>query len=150
MDNESPQTLALGDTGQTLAFQLSRVWMRFHDDYAQALRPLNLTPSRMLGLAYLVHNADADQASLGRALGVNRASTMSMVDKLESAGYVVREPGIDRRTHALTVTLQGRSAYRKGMQLEQSVEQTLTAQLKSSDLAHLRTLLTRMGTAAQT
>lgn len=122
---EMPQGNALGDTGETLAFHLSRAWMRFHDAYSESLHPLHLTPSRMLGLAFLVHNSDADQATLGRTLGINRASAMLLVDKLQGAGYVAREPGADRRTHALVVTQEGRKAYRKGMLLERQIEHRL-------------------------
>lgn len=138
---EIPEGDTLGDTGQTLAFHLSRAWMKFHDAYADALRPLHLTPSRMLGLAYLVHNSDADQAKLGRSLGINRASTMTLVDKLQAAGYVAREVGSDRRTHALVVTAEGKAAYRKGMVIERRIEQSLVNGLSASDVAHLRASL---------
>lgn len=136
--NEIPEGNALGDTGETLAFHLSRAWMRFHDAYADALRPLHLTPSRMLGLAFLVHNDDADQASLGRTLGINRASTMTLVDKLQAAGYVAREAGNDKRTHALIVTLQGRTAYRKGMELERRIEKSLVQGVSPEDIGRVR------------
>lgn len=139
--NEIPQGTVLGDTGETLAFHLSRAWMYFYDNYANSLRPLQLTPSRMLGLAYLVHNPAADQASLGRALGINRASTMTLVDKLQVAGYVAREAGSDRRTHALVLTANGRAAYRKGMVLERRIEQKLLQDLSPEEVERFRACL---------
>ncbi|PIF98404.1 MarR family transcriptional regulator [Comamonas sp. 26] len=134
----------LGDTGDTLAFHLSRAWIRFHNTYADALRPLQLTPSRMLGLAYLVYNDDADQATLGRSLGINRASTMALVDKLQAAGYAVRKEGADKRTHALAATAQGRVAYRKGMELERRIEQALLQGISRADVEHLRFCLAKV------
>ena len=136
--NEIPQGTVLGDTGETLAFHLSRAWMYFYDSYADSLRSLQLTPSRMLGLAYLVHNPEADQAGLGRALGINRASTMTLVDKLQEAGYVAREPGSDRRTHALVLTSEGRAAYKRGMTLERRVEAKLLQGLSPSEVESFR------------
>lgn len=115
--------------------------MRFHDAYSEALQPMHLTPSRMLGLAFLVHNSDADQATLGRTLGINRASAMLLVDKLQAAGYVDREAGADRRTHALVVTQNGRKAYRKGMVLERQIEQALMQHLSREDIAKFHSYL---------
>lgn len=134
----------LGDTGDTLAFHLSRAWIRFHNAYTDALRPLHLTPSRMLGLAYLVHNQNADQAILGRSLGINRASTMALVDKLQAAGYAERKEGTDKRTHALEATAQGRIAYRKGMELERRIERTLLEGLSLAEVESLRLCLAKV------
>lgn len=147
--NEIPEGNALGDTGETLAFHLSRSWMRFHDAYADALRPLHLTPSRMLGLAFLVHNDDADQAILGRTLGINRASTMTLVDKLQAAGYVARSVGSDRRTHALVVTVEGRTAYRRGMVLERQIEKVLLKKLSAKEVEGFRACLAIVASSEQ-
>lgn len=144
MSRAVPEAEALGDTGTTFGFALARAWMRFHDDYALALAPMNLTPNRMLALAFVVHNAGADQSSLGRALGINRASTMAMVDKLEADGFIRRAEGIDRRSNALQPTPVGLRAYHKAMQIERGIEAALLSGMKSSEVAAVREMLERI------
>lgn len=134
----------LGDTGETFAFTLSRAWMRFHDDYARALKPLDLTPNRMLALAFVIHNPGTDQASLGRTLGINRASTMALIDKLEGDGLLQRDVGTDGRSNSVHATATGTTAYRKAMQIERRIESAMLAGLSKQDVDQLRDRLVRM------
>lgn len=134
----------LGDTGDTFAFVLSCAWMRFHEDYARALKPLNLTPNRMLALAFVVHNPGCDQASMGRALGINRASTMSLIDKLEGDDLLQRDNGVDSRSNSVHPTKTGKDAYRKAMQIERRIEVAMLAGFSEQDIAVLRDRLTQM------
>lgn len=141
LNRAAPAGEDLGESGTSFGFALTLAWMRFHDGYAAGLEPLGLTPNRMLGLAYVVHNPGADQSSLGRSLGINRASAMSLIDKLESSGLVRREAGADRRSNALSATERGEAAHREGMALRRSVELRLLSGLSEDQGRLLRELL---------
>lgn len=131
----------LGDAGASFGFSLTRAWMRFHDNYAAGLEHLALTPNRVLALAFVVHNPGSDQSSLGRALGINRASAMSLVDKLEADGLVFRGSGVDRRSNAISATALGEHAYRQAMEQERRVELELLQGLGEGELRELRARL---------
>jgi len=64
---------------------------------AEALDRLGVTAGQieLLGACLLLDTAD--QSSLARALGIDAASVMTLVDRLEAAGLVRREAGADRR-----------------------------------------------------
>lgn len=138
LNRAAPAGSELGDAGESFGFSLTRAWMRFHDNYAARLDRLGLTPNRVLALAYVVHKPGADQSSLGRALGINRASAMSLIDKLEAGGLVQRGAGADRRSNALSATAPGVRAYREAMEHERRVELELLEGISEVELNELR------------
>jgi len=84
---------------------------------AMLMEPLKLTPSRTLAVAFLHEHPGVDQTSLGEAMGMNRGSTMMLVDNLESTGFVRRAPGSDRRSNALYLTKQGEKALKAALEI---------------------------------
>lgn len=101
------ETAAFGVLGQRLGLQLHSTDVRIMAGLSARLTPLNVTPARATAIVYIALNAGCDQVSLGRALGINRASTMKAVDELEALGAIERRPGRDRRTNALHLTAAG-------------------------------------------
>lgn len=112
---------AFGVLGERLGLQLHYADVRVMARLAARLAPLKVTPARATAIVYIALNAGCDQTTLGRALGINRASTMKAVDELEILGAIERRPGRDRRTNALHLTAAG---------------ETLRAQIEQATLAH--------------
>jgi DNA-binding MarR family transcriptional regulator len=98
---------AFGVLGERLGLQLHYADVRAMAALAQRLAPLGVTPARATAIVYIALHEGCDQITLGRALGVNRASTMKAVDELEALGVLERRPGRDRRTNALHLTPAG-------------------------------------------
>src|SRR4051812_37462270 len=96
-----PDPASFGAVGRRSGMRLSSVHLAVMTLYSAALEVLGLTPSRVLALAYVIEHPGCDQSSLARALAVNRASAMALVDRMEALGYLQRFPGPDRRSNAL-------------------------------------------------
>ena len=74
-----------------------------------ALAPLGLGPKGFGALAILVREGPLSQQRLGAKQGVDRTTTVAVVDELERAGFVERrrDPS-DRRAYSLQPTAKGR------------------------------------------
>ena len=106
-----------------LGYRLRRADVLAMARLSQALAPLGLTPARVTALTFIQREAGCDQAALGRALGVNRASAMGLVDHLAAGGLVERQPGADRRSHALHLTPAGEAACEATARVLHAVEE---------------------------
>ncbi|MDQ6617980.1 MAG: MarR family transcriptional regulator [Actinomycetota bacterium] len=80
---------------------------------------------------------------LGAAVVLSRTRVSRVVDELETAGYVKREPNpADGRSAFATLTSNGRAAFRKAAPVYlASIRRHLGARVKGSDAAELRRLL---------
>lgn len=98
-----------GTISGNLGYQLRRTDIFAMELLAEELAELGLTAARATSLVYIALHEGCDQMALGTALGINRASTVSMVNALVAIGAVERQPGRDRRTNALHLTDTGRA-----------------------------------------
>lgn len=98
---------AFGVLGSRLGLQLHYADVRVMAGLSARLAPLGVTPARATAIVYIGLHPGCDQTTLGRALGVNRASTVKAVDEMETLGAIERRPGRDRRTNALHLTPAG-------------------------------------------
>jgi|KBSMisStaDraftv2_1062788.scaffolds.fasta_scaffold01481_5 DNA-binding MarR family transcriptional regulator len=105
---------ALGSTaddfgliGGLLGYQLHRTDLMMMDLLAEALAEFGLTAARATGLVYVALHEGCDQTALGTALGINRASTVALVNALVGLGAIERRPGRDRRSNSLWLTETG-------------------------------------------
>jgi len=93
---------------------------------------VGLTRPQYSVLSLVATNDDLSQAEVGKSLDMDRASTMAVVDKLESAGMIERRiSAVDKRMHALQLTEAGRKAFpalnRKVVEHENSYMKRLSA-----------------------
>ena len=135
---------AFGVLGQRLGLQLHYADVRTMASLAQRLEPLGVTPARATAVIYIALHPGCDQNSLGRALGINRASTVKVVDELERLGALERRAGRDRRSNALHLTAEGRVL---GQAIEQTTEahdRSVFAPLSAAEQAEFRRLLAKL------
>jgi DNA-binding MarR family transcriptional regulator len=98
---------AFGALGERLGLQLHSTDVQAMTILAERLAVLEVTPARATAVVYIALHEGCDQVTLGRALGINRATTMKLVDALEARGAIERRAGRDRRTNALHLTAAG-------------------------------------------
>lgn len=135
---------AFGVLGERLGLQLHYADVRAMAGLAARLSPLKVTPARATAIVYIALHAGCDQTTLGRALGVNRASTMKAVDELEVLGAIERRPGRDRRTNALHLTAAGETLRARIEQETLAHDQAAFGTLTSAERAELSRLLAKV------
>jgi DNA-binding MarR family transcriptional regulator len=92
------------------------------------------------------------QNAMGSALGIDRTVLTYLVDRLEQAGLIERQPDPgDRRARLLHITDAGRVAQQRGAALLRKIDDDVVGELSEPDRRQLRTtLLGRLATASRT
>jgi DNA-binding MarR family transcriptional regulator len=89
------------------------------------------------------------QQAISAALGIDRATVVSLVDELERRGLVRRTPNSrDRRAHALRATPGGQRLAAEAHVLMDACEDAFTGVLTTAERKQLTTLLDRLFTAS--
>jgi MarR family transcriptional regulator, lower aerobic nicotinate degradation pathway regulator len=129
-------------------FLLSRVHLRAHAGFQDALAPLKLTPKSFGALTMIHEDGPLSQAALGEKLVIDRTTIVAVVDELERAGYVERGRNTaDRRVHSLQATTAGKNALRAAERVAQRAQDDLLADLDTGERDQLATLLGRIADA---
>jgi DNA-binding MarR family transcriptional regulator len=135
-----------GPLSRRLGLKLHYLDLRAMSALAARLAPLGVTPARATAVIYIALHDGCDQISLGRALGVNRASTMKAVDELEALGALERRAGRDRRTNALHLTPAGVAMGRDIERITLEHDEALFGGLTASEREDLVRLLGKVRT----
>jgi DNA-binding MarR family transcriptional regulator len=111
-------------------FLLRRAQVWTFQDFIRTLAPLDIRPAQFSVLAVIDANAGLSQVALAQALGIERAGLVRLLDGLEARGFVTRIPSTaDRRSHALHLTQEGRSALARMRNLVLRHEKRLIAKV---------------------
>jgi DNA-binding MarR family transcriptional regulator len=87
---------------ESLGFLITRVHLRMHRAFSEALTPLGIVPQHFGLLTTLSTLGPVPQAEIGRRLGISGATVVQMVDDLEERGLVERRRlEWDRRTQVI-------------------------------------------------
>lgn len=88
-----------------VAFLLAKCLQRAHAVSRPVLEPLGITPQQMVLMLALLEADGLAQAEIAERLGVDRTTTMQMIDRLERNGIVARrrDPQ-DRRVQRVYLT----------------------------------------------
>ncbi len=113
--------------------------------FEEECRELSLTPPQYGVLTILAHAEGCDQATVARALGFDRVTTLRIVRGLQSRGLVAREPSLaDGRRLQLTLTSQGLALLARGRELAAQVTERLMAPLAGPEREQFRGLLRKL------
>lgn len=97
-----------------LGYRLRRAQGAMHRDFMAAVASLDLTQKQAATLWLINGNPGVAQVAVAAALGMDRATTMAIVDRLEDRGLVIRKrSNTDRRRQELYLTPAGQNALRK-------------------------------------
>jgi DNA-binding MarR family transcriptional regulator len=124
---------------ESLGFLITRVHLRMHRGFSEALAPLQIVPAHFGLLTTLATLGPVPQAEIGRRLGVSGASVVQMVDDLEARGLVERKRlEWDRRTQVVHLRPGASQVLDRARQL---AEQTLAERLGALDGTQTRRLV---------
>ena len=134
---EAPE-LMFQELDGLLGYRLRRAQGAMHRDYMAAVAGLELTQKQTASLWLIEANPAVSQVSVAEALGMDRATMMSVTDRLEERGFVIRKRStVDRRRQELYVTPAGQSLLRKVKARISEHEQRVKALFKPAELEAL-------------
>ncbi|WP_040598650.1 MarR family winged helix-turn-helix transcriptional regulator [Sphingomonas elodea] len=127
-----------------IGYQLQMARLRLMEAAHAALAPYGISPARVTALALIRSQPGLDQSALGRALSINRASAMKLVNLLVERGLVERRPGRNLRSHALHLTCEGATQLPEMIARLRESEAPLLADLDDAERTALLALLHRI------
>ncbi len=113
--------------------------------FAQRLAEADITPVQFAILNALQDTPDIDQVTLAKRVAFDPATSGSVIGRLESKGWLRRQPhATDRRRKLLVVTQQGVEALANMQAAVADVQTQILAPLSSADQLQFVDLLTRL------
>jgi MarR family transcriptional regulator, lower aerobic nicotinate degradation pathway regulator len=113
--------------------------------FEDGCRELSLTPPQYGVLTIVGHAGGCDQATVARALGFDRVTTLRIVRGLQARGLVARAPSTaDGRRLQLKLTAEGVAMLARGRVLAARVTERLTAPLTGDEREQFLGLLRKL------
>jgi DNA-binding MarR family transcriptional regulator len=128
-----------------LGYHLRLAYLAISRHFAKAMAPVDLT-QKQLGVLWLIGaNGGVSQVTIARELGMDRASMMAIVDRLQDRGLVVRERSRhDGRRQELYLTPQGRKVLSTAKSIIAKHERWMTERFSDEEVATLMEMLRRL------
>jgi DNA-binding MarR family transcriptional regulator len=121
---------AAGELADLLGYRLRLAQLAVFRDFAQSLGRLGVSPGRVGILMTIEKSPGLAQSRLAEAVGLDRSTIVPLLDQFETAGWVERRPGPDRRTNGVWLTAHGRrfvTRVKAGVRIHESrIAQRLT------------------------
>jgi DNA-binding MarR family transcriptional regulator len=142
-DFEAP-ALMFAELDGLLGYLLRRAQGAMHRDFMAAVADFGLTQKQAATLWLIQANAGVSQAEVAAALGMDRATMMAVIDRLEDRGFVIRKrSSTDRRRQDLYLTPAGQATLRKCKARIAEHEQKFRALFTTAELESLLDSLKR-------
>ncbi|WP_246448389.1 MarR family winged helix-turn-helix transcriptional regulator [Novosphingobium flavum] len=133
-------TRALPSPAETLellpGYLLRRAATAMMSELSARLAPLDLRISDATLLLLVSDRHDLTSSEIGKVLDIQRANMVPLLNRLEAAGLVRREP-IDRKSQAIVLTEAGQDHLAKVKSITASFEDDLLARIPAQHRAHL-------------
>jgi MarR family transcriptional regulator, organic hydroperoxide resistance regulator len=121
-----------------LGYRLRRAQGAMHRDFMAAIAELELTQKQTATLWLISANPGVSQVSVAAALGMDRATMMSIIDRLEERTLIIRKRStVDRRRQELYLTPAGITQFRKVKARITAHETRIKAMFKPAELTAL-------------
>jgi DNA-binding MarR family transcriptional regulator len=96
-----------------LGYNIRRAQIVLWRDFARTVAEGEIRPGMFSALALVRANPGIAQVELGNELGIDKASMVALLDRLEEPGWILRTRSTeDRRRHGLTLTSEGERIYK--------------------------------------
>jgi|GEM_PF-842319 len=138
------QSGPLGEIESRLGYRLHRTDLLAMQLMRDHLSDIGLTPARATALAFVRAHPGAGQSDLARALDINRASAMEMVNVLVRFGAIERREGRNQRTNALHITGHGEDLHTRFIAASVEIDRHLGADLNDAEREQFERLLDRI------
>jgi DNA-binding MarR family transcriptional regulator len=137
--------LDFGRIDDLLGYHLRRAQVVMFQDFADAMAETGVSPGQIGVLLLVAANPGINQTTVGNALGIDRSTLVSMLDRLEERKVVARTPSPrDRRSHALILTAKGQEFLASLLPQLDLHERRIAARLDARERATLIDLLRRV------
>ena len=139
------EALDIGHLSALLGYHLRRAEVFAFQNFAAHLGADGVSPGQLGVLLLVEANPGSNQTRIGKALGIDRSTLVSIIDMLEKRGLIRREPSpTDRRSHALVLS-DGGSAFLRAIRPRLDAhEAEIARNLSAAERAQLRDLLRRL------
>ncbi len=145
-NRKPPRAIEYGILPDLLGYHLRRAQVSVFQNFAEWLGDNGLTPGRLGVLTLIDANPGLNQTELGNAMGIARSTVVSVIDRLESRGQVVRAPSpTDRRSYALRLSAKGKALLAEIAPTLRAHERQIAADLSAAERRTLVALLRRIG-----
>jgi DNA-binding MarR family transcriptional regulator len=142
---ESEAATTGGGLEQFTGYLMKRAFNVVQADLARVLEPFGLRMLSFSTLLVVVDQPDITQTQLAQALSVERSNIVVLLDALEEAGLLTRNPvPNNRRAYALRATLAGRRLAERAREAVAAHEARLFAVLSEAEHAALRRALGKL------
>lgn len=139
----------IAELHQRIPFLLSQLGVYLAEDFVRRLQPYGVEPRTYAVLKALIETDGQSQRQLSAQLGIHRNAMVTVIDKLEDQGLVVRKPHPgDRRAFAVTLTDKARELLPKLDAQGRAQEDEITAPLTAAERQTVLRDLQRMSAAA--
>jgi DNA-binding MarR family transcriptional regulator len=116
--------------GTVVGYKLRRAQLIVFQDFLESFSKLKLRPAEFSVLALIAQKPGQKQSEIAETLGIKRANFVALMDGLERRGLAERrKTDVDRRSHALHLTPEGRRFVAKATAVWQAHEDRLIARL---------------------
>ena len=135
----------IGEIRNIVGFHIRLAHGAVYRHFTETFADLDLTQKQVSALWLIDDHPDIAQTGLAQRMRMDRATTMAIVNRLESKGYLLRKPSrSDGRKQALNLTDRGRKALASAKRAIQQHEHWLKSRFNEKEVAKLIELLTRI------
>ncbi|MEP6883587.1 MAG: MarR family transcriptional regulator [Gammaproteobacteria bacterium] len=135
----------IGEIRNIVGFHIRLAHGAVYRHFSERFAHIDLTQKQVSVLWLVGDHSDIAQADLAKRMRMDRATTMAIVNRLESRGYLVRgKSKSDGRKQTLNLTAAGRKALRTSKQAIQQHEQWLKSRFSRKETHKLIELLSRI------
>ena len=135
----------IGEIRSIVGFHIRLAYGAVYRHFTETFAHLELTQKQVSVLWLVDDHPDIAQANLAQRMRMDRATTMAIVNRLESRGYLVRgKSRTDGRKQTLNLTDSGRRALATAKGAIQQHEQWLKSRFTDKEVAKLIEMLTRI------
>ena len=132
---------------QLLGYNIRRAQIVLWRDFARTVAEGEIRPGMFSALALVRANPGVAQVELSNELGIDKASMVALIDRLQDAGWILRtRSSEDRRRQGITLTAAGEHIYRSLKQEMLDHERKFTQLFSKSERQQLVRLLQRFHT----
>lgn len=135
-----PDGIAFGVLADLIGYAIRRAQISIYKDFDASV--MDLTPPLFAAMVLIDANPGINQSRLGAVMGVNRATTMVLIDRLVAKKLVRRVASpTDRRANALALTDAGARRLGEAAAEVRAHDTRIAKNLTKKELATLRALL---------
>jgi DNA-binding MarR family transcriptional regulator len=135
---------------ELIGYHLHRAEIASFRYFVRPVEKSRYTPKQFSVLVLTRANPGLSQVDLGRSLGMDRATTMMVIDKLQSRKLLIRKRSeVDRRKHAIHLTPKGQAMTQRLVAHAQNHDKALTEKLTKREAQTLRELLIKVRAGAE-